>query len=145
MTYDVAIGCDHAGFDLHQAVIAHWRQQGVAVYDVGAFSSESVDYPLCAASVCKAVLEGVSNKGLLICGSGIGVTIAANRFRGIRAVWADRPDIIFQARQHNNANVLCVGSKWTNLEQLLAMWHVFIQTSFEDAERHNRRIALLDC
>lgn len=139
-----AIGADHAGYPLQQAMVEYWKQQGKPVLEMGTTSSDSVDYPVFAARVSQAVQQGLCEYGLLICNSGIGMAMAANRFPGIRAVWADRPEIVEHARQHNNANVLCVAAKWTNLDQLVQLWNIFETTLFDGGERHARRIQLMD-
>lgn len=144
LKYNAAIGADHAGYALQQAMVAHWKKLGEQPFEVGTTSTDSVDYPLFAARVCEAIQQGMCERGLLICNSGIGMAIAANRFRGIRAVWADRPEIVEQSRCHNNANVLCVAAMWTNLDQLIQLWQTFVNTPFDGSERHVRRVQLMD-
>lgn len=144
LAYSAVIGADHAGFKLAQEMVAYWRTCGENPLDVGTYSTDSVDYPDFAGKVSKAIQKGQCEQGLLVCSSGIGMAIAANRFEGIRAVWADRVELIQPARQHNNANVLCVGSSWTNIDQLIALWQTFITTPFDGGERHSRRVGLMD-
>jgi ribose 5-phosphate isomerase B len=144
MTNKIVIGADHAGFVLKQAILSYWRESNIDIVDVGTNSKDSVDYPYFAEQACYRIQSGEADFGLLICGSGIGMAIAANRLKGIRAVWADRPEIAAQARKHNNANVLCLGQMYVNGEQWLPIWLAFQNIPFEGAERHVRRIKMID-
>lgn len=145
LAYSVAVGADHAGYELSRQIITYWHAKGENLLDVGTHSADSTDYPLYASKVCNAILQKQCERGLLICSSGIGMAIAANRFRGIRAVWAERTEIARLGRQHNNANVLCAGSAWTNFDQLVELWQTFVSTPFDGGERHVRRVNLMDC
>lgn len=142
----VAIGCDHAGFDepppyYKPEFVKHLEAMGVEVVDCGTFGPESVDYPDFAARVCEAVLSGEAERGILLCGTGIGVGIAANRFKGIRAAVCTTDEMARLSRMHNNANVICLGRRILELETCLRLIDIWLDTPFSDEERHNRRVA----
>lgn len=138
----IFIGSDHAGFKLKQAILkASLTPQ--ALTDCGANSAESTDYPMYAQSVCTEVLKNSDSLGILICGSGIGMSIAANRYKGIRAALCHTEKDASLSRQHNNANILVLAANTTNEAQALKMIENFIQTPFEGG-RHLRRIQQID-
>lgn len=136
------IGSDHAGFSLKAAVIEYLKSEGRAVTDLGTHSADSCDYPQAARAVCKAVLEN-GGQGVLICGSGIGMSIAANRCPGIRAALCTHEFHARACRQHNDANVLCLGERVTAPGLALELVKIFLQTGFEGG-RHARRVELID-
>jgi RpiB/LacA/LacB family sugar-phosphate isomerase len=138
----IAIGADHGGFDLKQAVLSHLNLSGLLVSDFGAYNAESVDYPDFAQAVCKSVAAGESDFGILVCKSGIGMSIAANRFADIRASLIASVDDARTTRQHNNANVLCIGSNHVRPESVGAIIDAFVSTAFEGG-RHERRVEKL--
>ena len=140
----IAIGCDHGGFALKQEIMAHLRERGLAFRDMGTYTAESCDYPEYSKAVAHAVASGECEKGIVICGTGIGVSITANKVRGVRcALCAD----CFSAeatRQHNDANVLALGARVTGPGLAVKITDVFLDTPFSNDERHIRRIAQIE-
>jgi ribose 5-phosphate isomerase B len=136
--YDVIIGSDHAGFDVKHAINMHLADLGRTPLDIGPESKESCDYPIKAAELCKMVLQ-TGFPGILICGSGLGMSMSANRFHGIRAALCTNEYLARMARAHNNANVLCLGSRVLGEELAKSIVSVFLTTDFE-GQRHQRRI-----
>jgi ribose 5-phosphate isomerase B len=143
MSKTVHIASDHAGFALKTTVVAHLAQQGRAVQDHGTDNAQSCDYPVYAQALCKAVLAR-GDLGILICGSGLGMSMMANRFRGIRAAACTNEFLAAASRRHNNANVLCLGERVLGVGLALAVVDAFLQNKF-DGGRHQSRIAMLDC
>lgn len=135
----IAIGSDHAGFAAKNAMAEYLCTAGYIVHDVGTFSEEAVDYPDFALVVARCVASGEDELGILLCGSGIGVSIVANKISGIRAANCCTPEMASLARQHNNANILCLGARLHSIPELLAITDAFLQASFEGG-RHQRRI-----
>jgi ribose 5-phosphate isomerase B len=139
----IAIGSDHAGFPL-KASVAEWLAgQGHDILDLGTTGTDSVDYPGFAKSVCHAVLSGRADRGILVCNSGIGMSISANRNRGIRAALCLFPTMAHFARRHNDANVLVLAGGLTAGFLAIETVKVFLAESF-DGGRHERRIRLID-
>ncbi len=138
----IAIGSDHAGFELKESVKEHLKEKGIEVTDVGTHSKERVDYPDYA-KVCERVRSGNADFGILICGTGLGMSIAANKCRGIRAALCLFPDMARLAREHNNANVLVMAGRLMGKE--LANWTVdaFLSAEFQGG-RHERRVKKLE-
>ena len=140
----IALGCDHGGFELMQEVKAHLTEKGVEFRDFGTDSTEATDYPIYAKRVAKAVLSGECEKGILICGTGIGISITANKFKGIRcAVCHD----VFSAeatRQHNDANVLVMPGRVVGPGLALMIVDTFLNTEFSNAPRHINRIRQME-
>jgi|SRR5579862_1893105 len=143
MTETVAVAADHGGYDLKCALLPALRALGFEVLDLGTNGPESVDYPNFANAVAAAIEAGKAQRGLLICGTGIGMTIAANRHRGIRCALAHDATTARLARQHNDANVLALGGRILGTEVAVECVKVFFTTAFEGGGRHSRRIALL--
>ena len=135
----IAIGSDHGGFDMKEIVAAYLKDLDHEVEDAGCFSTDSVDYPEVADKVCGLVQDGRCDQGILICGTGIGVCIAANRHRDIRAALCHEAYTARMSRQHNNANILCLGGRVLGIEIALDVVGTWIETSFEGG-RHQRRI-----
>jgi ribose 5-phosphate isomerase B len=135
----IAIGSDHAGFSLKQEVKSRLAEQGHVVTDFGTHSADSVDYPDFAHPVAEAVEKNKAEKGILICGSGNGVCITANKHAGIRAALCWNEELAALARQHNDANVLCIPSRFITTETAYAMVKTFITTGFEGG-RHQKRV-----
>jgi ribose 5-phosphate isomerase B len=135
----VAVGADHAGFALKNKLKEELVQKGYSVVDVGTNSGDSVDYPDFAAAVAKAVVGGQASRGLLVCGSGIGMSMAANRHPGVRAAVVSCGEAAHLARAHNDANVLCLGARLTTEHVARHCLEVFLATGF-DGGRHARRI-----
>lgn len=138
----ISIGSDHAGLALKELLTAHLRDQGHDVTDFGTHSPQSTDYPEYAQAVCQAVL-GNNGFGILICGSGVGMSMAANRIPGIRAALCAFEFQAKACREHNDANILCMGERVTGPGLALSMADIFLATPFEGG-RHSRRIGLFD-
>ena len=130
-TTKITIGCDHAAFDLKNKIIEHLVARGVEVIDVGTNSTESCDYPNFARLVCKNVQEGVTELGILVCGTGIGMSMAANKHRGIRAAACSDTYSARLTRMHNDANVLCFGERVIGMGLACDLVDAFIDTDFE--------------
>ncbi len=135
----IAMGADHAGFDEKKRIKSTLDELGIEYEDMGTDSSESVDYPDYARKVGEAVAKGEFDKGLLLCGSGTGMAIAANKVPGIRAAVAWNEEIARLARQHNNANVLALPARFSSEEEMAKIVKAFFTTDF-DGGRHERRI-----
>ena len=139
----LVLASDHAGFHLKQQLVSRLKSEGHQVLDLGAFSTESVDYTDYAQALCQAVLEGKAERGILICNSGVGMSIAANRFKGIRAALCLFPRMAYYARRHNNANVLAMGGGNTGFFTASEIVDVFLSEEFEGG-RHKRRTDKFD-
>ena len=139
MIKKIAIGSDHGGFELKEKIILHLKQQGIEAEDCGCYSSDSVDYPDIAETVCKGITDGKYERAILICGTGIGISIAANKIRGIRAALCHSCFDARMSRMHNDANVLCLGARTTGVGVALDIVDVYMASSFE-GDRHIRRI-----
>jgi ribose 5-phosphate isomerase B len=139
----VAIAADHAGYEAKRVIVEHLARSGARVLDLGTDSDASVDYPDYARAVSRAVLGGKAALGILVCGTGIGMSIGANRHRGIRAALCHDHFTASAARRHNDANVLCVGGRTTGPAVVLEIVDTFLATAF-DGGRHQRRVEALD-
>ena len=135
----IAFGCDHVGFILKEEILAHLHASGVEVIDKGAWSSERTDYPHYASAVAQAIVEGDVEGGILICGTGVGISITANKFPGIRAVVCSEPYSAQLSRQHNNTNVLAFGSRVVGLELAKMIVDAWLNAEFEGG-RHQTRV-----
>lgn len=135
----IAIGSDHGGYALKEAVKAHLVQNGIEVEDCGTYSTDSCDYPDFAVPVCRAVTGKTADFGILICSTGIGISMAANKVRGIRAALCGDCYSAKYTRLHNDANVLCMGALVTGQGLALEIVDRFLSTSFEGG-RHQRRV-----
>lgn len=139
----LALGSDHAGYALKEAMKEFLEKREIPYEDFGCFSAESSDYPDFAAKVAQSVRKGECLQGVLCCGSGVGVAIAANRFPGIRAVTCSDAHIAAFSRRHNDANIICFGGRMIAPEYAQELLEIFINTPFEGG-RHSRRIEKLD-
>jgi len=139
----VLFACDHGGFDLKRLLAAHARSLGHEVIDVGPHSADAVDYPHFAHEVCRRLLAGEAERGVLVCGTGIGMSMTANRHPGIRAALCHDAFTAEAARRHNNANVLCLGGRTTGMAVALQILEIFFTTQF-DGGRHERRVAAIE-
>lgn len=140
----LALGSDHAGF-AHKEMLRTWlAKQGHEVRDFGTFSADSMDYPDVAHPLAAAVEGGAPTQGILLCGSANGVCITANKHAGVRAAIAWLPEVAALARQHNNANVLCIPARYVSEEQAREIVSVFLKTEFEGG-RHQQRVAKISC
>lgn len=137
----IALGSDHAGFELKQAIKKHLDERNIEFKDYGPFSDESVDYAVYAEKTAKGVISGECSLGILCCGTGVGISIAANKVRGIRACCCSDKFSAEMTRLHNDANMLCLGGRVLEVEKALELVDVFLDTEFSNDERHIRRIA----
>ena len=135
----IAIGCDHRGFDLKQIIINKISMLSHEITDFGCFNKESVDYPDIAEKVAKEVSAGNYEQGILICGTGIGMCIAANKIQGIRAALCEDVIAASRARKHNNANVICLRGERSDIDAINDIITSYLSTCFEGG-RHDRRI-----
>ena len=139
----IALGADHAGYEYKDKLISYLTENGYKCIDCGTNSPESVDYPIHASRVCELVRSGECAFGILVCGTGIGMSIAANKHRGIRAALCNEAESTAMTRHHNNANVLCLGARMIPYERALELTNVFLSTEY-DGGRHERRVEMLD-
>ena len=135
----IAIGCDHGGFALKQEVMRHLDELGLAYKDFGTYSEESCDYPIYGEAVARAVADGEYERGILICGTGIGISISANKVKGIRCAHCADTLEAQLCRQHNNANVIVLPARFITNDQAVEFVEEFLATDFEGG-RHQRRI-----
>ena len=135
----IAIGCDHAGFELKEAIANHLSNNNVEYIDCGAYDQQSVDYPDFAKKVVSELNDKNFTMGILVCGSGQGMVMTANRSKDIRAALCYNSDIAKVSRQHNDANILCLGSRFIEKSEAIKCVDTFIMTKFE-GERHLKRI-----
>ena len=140
----IAIGSDHAGFDYKQAIVDHLESRGLQVKDMGVYENKSADYPDFAHPVAYAVEKREVSSGILVCGSGNGVAITANKHQGIRAALCWMPEIAKLARLHNNANIICLPSRFVSVEDAKEMVDIFLDTAFEGG-RHQTRVDKISC
>ena len=141
---EIFIGCDHAGYDLKQRVKEHLAQKNIKCTDLGTFSTDAVDYPDITREVCEKVLEYPGAFGIMICGTGQGSAMTANRFKKIRAALCNTTELAKWARSHNYANMLCLGARTTDPELALGIVDTFLETPTDPAERHQRRVDKMD-
>ena len=139
----IALACDHGGFELMQDVKVFLGSGGYAYKDFGTDSTESCDYPDIAAIAARAVSSGECEKGIFICGTGAGMSIAANKIPGVRAALCSDCFTAEMTRRHNNANVLALGARVTGAGLALKIIEIFLNTGFEDGGRHRRRVDML--
>jgi len=139
----VCIGADHAGFELKELLAISLREADIEVMDVGTNSPDSVDYPVYAFRVARAVRSGQADRGILVCGSGTGMCMAANRVPGVRAVNGREPFEARMSRRHNDSNVLCLGSRFVGVDLALEIVREWIKEPFEGG-RHKRRTDMID-
>lgn len=140
----VAIGSDHGGFVLKESVIKHLKEIGVEVKDVGCYSKDSCDYPVFGHAVAKAVADGECEKGIVICTTGIGISMTANKTKGIRCALCSEPLSAKMTRLHNDANVLAMGAGLIGPNMANEIVDTFLNTEFSGDERHQRRINLIE-
>jgi ribose 5-phosphate isomerase B len=138
----IAIGSDHGGYELKLEVIKHLQERGFEVRDYGCDSNKSCDYPVYAKAVSEAVASGECELGILICGTGVGMSMAANKVEGIRAALCSDCFSAKATREHNDANILCMGARTIGPGLALMIVDIFVDTPFSNDERHIRRIKL---
>ena len=139
----IAIGSDHGGFELKEKLLEHYKKQGIMFADEGTYSSESCDYPDVADKMSDLILKGHYDLGILICGTGIGISIAANRHKGIRAAILYDDFCAEMARAHNNANVMVFGGRTMAFEDVVRRIDIFLKTKYEGG-RHQNRLNKMD-
>ena len=140
MAKPIALAADHGGFELKEAVKAHLEELGLEYIDFGTHSTASVDYPDMALPACDAVVSGQCDKALLFCGTGVGISMAANKVKGIRCALLDNPMSARLTREHNDTNMMALGAAVTGEMLALEIVDVWLDTEFSHAERHQRRI-----
>lgn len=140
----IAVGSDHGGFELKKEVMAHLDARGLEYKDFGTYSDASCDYPVYGKAVAKAVASGECERGIIICGTGIGISIAANKVHGIRAALCGDCFSAEATRQHNDANVLALGARVVGPGLALKIVDTFLDTPFSNGERHIRRIEMIE-
>lgn len=136
----IAVGCDHAGFPLKQTALDELTRLGHTYEDLGTFSTEAVDYPDFAQKVSEKILAGEADRGIILCGSGVGVTVAANKFKGIRACMCHDTFSARQGVEDDSMNVLCIGARIIGPLLAIDVLRAFLSAEFSGAERHQRRL-----
>lgn len=136
----IAIGCDHGGLELKNHIVKYLQDKGLEIKDFGVHTEDSVDYPDCARPVCEAIQNGECEKGILLCGTGIGISIAANKFKGIRAALCGNVFSAKMTKEHNNANIICLGGRVTGRELAFMIVDAWLDAEFQGG-RHSNRIA----
>ena len=139
----IALGCDHGGLEIKNAIIEDLKNKGVECIDFGTTTTDSVDYPVYAKKVCAAVQSGECLLGILCCGTGIGMSMTANKQKGIRAAVLSDAFSAEMTRRHNNANVLCLGGRVIDSAKAVALANIFLNTPYEGG-RHDKRIAMME-
>lgn len=139
----IAIGCDHAGYELKETVKNKLTKEGYELIDLGTNSSESVDYPIYGRAVGEKVASGECDKGIAICGTGIGISISCNKVKGVRAALCNTEHLAKMSREHNDANVLCLGAREIDKELALKIVDKWLSTDFLGG-KHLRRIKMLE-
>ena len=140
----IALGCDHGGYELKQEIKKYLEEKKIPYKDFGCDSTQSVDYPIYARKVGRAIQSGECEKGILICGTGIGISIAANKMKGIRAALCTDCFSAEATRQHNDANILALGGRVVGPGLAVKIVDTFLHTEFSHDERHQRRINLIE-
>lgn len=140
----IPIGCDHAGFQLKEKIISHLINKGYEIEDFGCYSEESIDYPDFGHLVASKVEENEGVLGVIICGSGNGINMTANKHAGVRSALCWKKELAELARQHNNANIIALPARFISLEEGIEMVDVFLSTEFEGG-RHGRRVDKIAC
>ena len=140
----IAIGCDHGAIELKGQLIQHLEKRGLQIEDVGCYDKQSCDYPVYAHKVAELINEGKCDTGILLCGTGIGMSMAANKIKGIRAALCSDCFSAQATREHNNANVLCLGARVIGPELAFRIADTFLEAKFSNDERHVRRISMLE-
>lgn len=140
----VGIGSDHGGFALKQVIIRHLDTKQIEYHDYGCHSEESTDYPVYGKKVAQAIADGECDKGILICGTGIGISIAANKVKGVRAALCTDCFCAEATRQHNDANILALGGRVVGDGLAVKIVDTFLETEFSGDARHKRRIAMVE-
>ena len=140
----IAVGCDHGGYGLKQEILKYLEEHGLEYKDYGTYSEDSCDYPDYSKAVVKAILDGECDRGILICGTGIGISITANRYPGIRAALCTDCFMAEATREHNDANILALGGRVVGPGLALKIVDTFLNTEFSNDPRHIRRIEKIE-
>jgi len=140
----IAIGCDHGGYDLKQEIFRFLEKNELDYKDFGTYTKESCDYPDYAKAVVTSILAGECDRGILVCGTGIGISIAANRYAGIRCANCTDTFMAEATREHNDANILALGARVVGIGTALKIVDAFLNTSFSGDERHLKRIEKIE-
>lgn len=140
----IAIGCDHGGYELKLEILKYLEKKGLEYKDFGCDSLESVDYPIYARKVGQAILDGECDKGILICGTGIGISITANKMKGIRCALCSDCFSAEATRLHNDTNIVALGGRVVGPELAIKIVDTFLHTPFSGDERHARRISMIE-
>ncbi len=140
----ISMGCDHGGYDLKEKVKKYLEEKGYEVADCGCYSKESCDYPEFARKAARMVADGEAEKGIVICTTGIGVSIVANKIKGIRCALCHNEHTATMTRLHNNANMLAMGAVEISAEEALKITGIFLSTEFPGEEKHMRRVAQIE-
>lgn len=138
----IGIGCDHVGYELKGKVIEHLKEKGIEVEDFGTNSTDRTDYPIYGEAVARAVVSGECDKGIVICGTGVGISISANKVKGIRAVVCSEPYSALLSRQHNDTNILAFGARVVGLDLALMIVDAWLTGEYEGG-RHARRVQMI--
>lgn len=139
----LALASDHGGFALKEKIKVHLQERNIEIIDMGTHSDESVDYPIYGKACSEAVASGQADKGIVFCGTGIGISIAANKVKGIRCAVPTNVFMAEMSKRHNNANILALGGRVLNLSEAIAIVDTWLDTEFEGG-RHQRRIDMLE-
>lgn len=140
----IAIGSDHGGFDLKEKVMEHLKEQGIECRDMGCYDKNSCDYPVYGRAVAKAVAAGEADRGIVICTTGIGISITANKVKGVRAALCSDTLSARLTREHNDANVLALGAGIVGTNLAFEIVDMFLGTDFSQAERHVKRVNMIE-
>ena len=140
----IAIGCDHGGYELKLRILQYLEEKGLEYKDFGCDSLDSVDYPIYARKVGQAILDGECEKGILICGTGIGISITANKMKGIRCALCSDKFSAEATRLHNDTNIISLGGRVVEPELAVELVDIFLNPPFSGDERHARRIAMIE-
>ena len=139
----IAIASDHGGFAMKEDILSHLKAKGIDVEDLGCYTEASVDYPVYADKVCKGIQSGTYERGILVCGTGVGMSIAANKYPGIRASLCSDCYSAQMTREHNDSNVLCLGGRTIGVELAKMIVDTYLSASFSGLEKHARRVAMI--
>ncbi len=145
MGVELLIACDHGGYETKERIVAYCKEQGIPAKDLGTHSAEeSVDYPDIADLVAAPISNGEYERGVLVCGTGIGMSMRANRYNGMRAALVYDEESAARSRDHNNSNVICLGNRTLGPEEALELFKIWFSTEGPVKERHNKRVEMLD-
>lgn len=142
-TLRIAIGSDHGGYEYKEQIVSHLKEKGYECVDVGTYSTDSCDYPVIARTVTTKITTGEADRGILICGTGIGMSIVANKVKGIRAALCGDTFSARASRAHNNSNVLCLGERVIGINLAMDIVDIWLESKFEGG-RHQRRVDMME-